>query len=165
MRGRSNATLTLITGSGQRTGTRSGESASGSYDRLICAGIEQVLAEAMTEIFDVDLAHFVGELRNGYRDVLIDIVEDCLRAAPCAQAIRFEGKGTFELDWNVPPMVRLEFTWQGPWYEVVFFMVREGMRKYCTLDKIRIEPGQDRTADEAAAHILTELWSQLGRHS
>lgn len=151
-------TLTLITGS-RDSGEAS--SSSHSYDGLICAGLEQVLGEAMADIFDVDLAHFVGELRNGYRDVLIDVVEDVLKSMPDCGPVTFEGKGTFGLDWNSPPMVQLEFTWRGPFYSVIFYMTREGSRRFCALESIEPEPGYD--MERVVAHLLRDLWHRLGQ--
>lgn len=151
-------TLTLIIGS--RDAGEASQS-SHTYNGLICAGLEQVLGEAMIEIFDIDLAHFVGELRNGYRDVLIDVVEDALRSVPNSEPVTFEGKGTFGLDWNSPPMVQLEFTWRGPFYNVIFFMVREGNRRFCALD--RIEPSAGYDMERVAAHLLRDLWRRLGQ--
>ena len=155
--GRQKPTLTLVTDSGPRSNPAETEMAANHL--LMSRLLTSVLDEPMREIFSVDLAHFIGELRNGYKDILIDLVCDSLRSTSVAGCVQFAGKGTFELDWNTSPVVRLDFIWNGPFYDVSFEMERRGNEMQCYLNGITARDGE--SGAKASKHFVECLYSEL----
>ena len=158
--GRNRPTLTLITDGERRV--YPDEAQHSANDVLMSRLLSAVMEEAMKDIFSVDLAHFVGELRNGYKDIIMDIVKDCLSSSPYGAYVNFSGKGTFELDWNTVPAVRLEFVWAGPFYEVIFEVERRGNEMQCYFGEVRPQGGQ--SAVKATKHFIEELQTGLQKN-
>ena len=94
-----------------------------------------------------------GELRKGGPDLFVmafsmnaglaleEVVESCIRRTFCADAIRFAGSGDFELGWNTPPRVHLDFELVKEGIFACFRLSLSGEEHEVRIDHISFEDG------------------------